>query len=488
VTKIAIGQYAPDIESFDQGSTDYVRNVVPTPNGFGPMYDLQAISAALGARCLGAFGCLDDDNASHVFAGTATALYKLDATARTWAEVTRASGGAYSLADREYWAFAQFGSNIVAVASGNNPQLYTLGSSTDFADLGGSPPQARGVTVVGDFLVLYGLTSNPNRIQWSGLNEITTWTPGTASSDFQDFPDGGYVRGVGGGEFGIVLQDAAIRRMIFNPGAPTIFDFSRVADDTGILMPYSLVPSGNSLYFFAHDGFYRIDGTGQITPVGAGRVDLTIVGELDPSNPRFMVGAADPANHRIVWAYKSKDNLDTAKLDRLIVYDWALDRWGAGDCSLEYLTSISPLGATLEGLDAVATLDALPYSLDSYETTPAYRLAGLSTSHVLGFFDGASLEATLDTPEGTLGEGYRMKVRAVAPLTDATGAMVRTSVRETLQAAKTYSSEQGTSARSGYAGARGSGRFVAARIRIPAGTSWTFLRGVEVDAVKTGRL
>lgn len=488
LTKILIGNYAPDIESFDEATTDYVLNVAPSPNGFGPLRDLSDISAALGARCLGVFGCLDDDNASHIFAGTTTKLYKLDGTLRTWTDVTRASGGDYALADREYWSFAMFGQNVVAVADGNAPQVYDLSSSTEFAALGGTPPQARGVTVVGDFLVLYGLTATPSRIQWSEINNIAGWTPGSNSSDYQDFPDGGFVRGVGGGEFGIVLQDSAIRRMIFNPGSPTIFDFSRVADDTGILMPYSLTPSGNSMFFFAHDGFYRIDPNGQMTPVGANRVNKTIIAELDATNPRFMIGAADPQRHRIVWAYKSVDNLDTTKLDRLAIYDWSLDRWSHANCELEYLTTVSPLSATLEGLDALGSIDDLPYSLDSYVSTPAFELAGVSTLHALGFFTGDTLEAILDTPEGTVGDGFRSKVRAVAPLTDASGVMVRTAVRETLQDAKTYSLDSGVSARSGYAGARGSGRFVSARIRIPAGATWSFIRGIEVDYVKVGRL
>src|SRR5262249_46166167 len=64
-----------------------------------------------------------------------------------------------------------------------------------FADLGGSPPPARYVAVVNRFVVLSGMgTATPYRIQWSGLNAVTTWTPGVNSSDFQDLPHPGRVR------------------------------------------------------------------------------------------------------------------------------------------------------------------------------------------------------------------------------------------------------------------------------------------------------
>jgi hypothetical protein len=97
--------------------------------------------------------------------------------------------------------------------------VFDLSSATSFSNCAGSPPQAAYISVVGRFLVLSGLLSNPYRIQWSGLNATTTWTSGVNSSDFQDFPDGGVVRGVAGGEFGTVFQDQAIRRMSYIPGS-----------------------------------------------------------------------------------------------------------------------------------------------------------------------------------------------------------------------------------------------------------------------------
>src|SRR5262249_12131369 len=124
----------------------------------------------------------------------------------------------------DHWQFVQFGNFVIAVQVNAPPQVFDLTSSAAFADLGGSPPQARCAAVVGRFVVLSGLSSTPYRIQWSGLNATTTWTSGVNSSDFQDLPDGGIVRGVAGGEYGVIFQETAMRRMIYAPGSPVIFN------------------------------------------------------------------------------------------------------------------------------------------------------------------------------------------------------------------------------------------------------------------------
>ena len=95
-----------------------------------------------------------------------------------------------------HWQFAQFGSFVIAVAPNIAPQVFTLGTSVAFSDLAGSPPQAAYIAIVGRFVVLSGLSSNPYRVHWSGLGSAITWTQGVNSSDFQDLPDGGIVQGV----------------------------------------------------------------------------------------------------------------------------------------------------------------------------------------------------------------------------------------------------------------------------------------------------
>ena len=203
------------------------------------------------------------------------------------------------------WQFAQFG-NLVKATNKNDPlQTYDLSSSTQFADNAGSPPQASYIAVVGRFLVLSGLSSFPFRIQWSALNDTTGWTSGVSSSDYQDFADGGIVRGVAGGEFGTVFQDQAIRRMSYIPGSALIFQIERVTEDLGLYAPLSIVRAGSTIFFYAGQGFYKILPGGYPEQIGRERVDRTFISDLDTTNLQLFIGASDPRSTRVFWAYKS---------------------------------------------------------------------------------------------------------------------------------------------------------------------------------------
>ena len=138
-----------------------------------------------------------------ISAGLAANAFEVSATAGGSAINTSSAGsGTHSVTDvytsipaGDQWQFAQFNNFVFAVQINATPQVFDLTSSTAFADLAGSPPQARYIAVVNRFVVLSGLgSSTPYRIQWSGHNATTTWTSGVNSSDFQDLPDGGTVR------------------------------------------------------------------------------------------------------------------------------------------------------------------------------------------------------------------------------------------------------------------------------------------------------
>lgn len=483
MTQILFGNYEPDIASIRTNKSSVVSNVIPSENGYAPFSSLSAFTTALSARCLGYFSTKDLSGATHLFAGTSAALYKMNNTTLAWDDVSKVGG--YTVSTGAYWSFAQFGNNIIAVTDSNNPQLYTLGSSTDFADLGGSPPQAKHVEVIGDFLVLVGLTANANRIRWSGLNDITQWTSGTASSDYQDFPDGGFVMGAGGGEFGIVFQEDSIRKMIFNPSGTAIFDFSRITENIGLYMPYSLAKTNNSMFFYASDGFYMIGSGGQLKPIGANKTNKTFLADADLGDPRYLIGATDPNSQRVYWAYKSKGNSSTSYLDKIMVYDWLLDRWSIGTVNVEYIGHCFPVSITLESMDSVGNLDSLTTSFDAILSQSQDAISGVNSSHQISFFSGAALEATMDSPEGDIGEGKNTFVRQVMPISDTPSAYMSIKHRRRLQDAQSQTAEKTINA-NGYCNLRLDSRFMQGSLRIPAGTAWTYARGVDVEATPSG--
>lgn len=482
------GEYRPDVSDYEASTTRNISNVLPRGDGYGPFNDFAALSSSLPSseECRGGFVALRQDGSVAIFAATKSRLYLMDNSTFEWADISRDGDPYPGVPTTDQWGIKQFGNLVIAVQANTVPQVYDLTTSTEFADLGGSPPQARYVDIVGRFIVLTGLVSNPYRVQWSGLNGATTWTSGINSSDYQDLPAGGVVRGVGGGESGVIFQDQAIRRMTFLPGSPIIFQIEVIAQDKGLYAPYSLTRAGERTFFYSSQGFHVILPGQYPTPIGREKVDRTILADLDKANLQFFMGAVDPRNTRVFWAYKSVSGID-GRFDKILCYDWVLDKFTPITIDGQFLLTVTQPGMTLEGLDAISTsLDALTSSLDDYSTSVTPEIGMVDAQQRLGFFRGPALEAILESAEqGT--DGTTIKVRGFRPVTDAATLFGAASSRMTQQAPVVQGLESPINPTTGRCDMIVSTRYSRLKCRIPAGTEWTFFAGVEPDVVLKGK-
>lgn len=483
---IPFGTYRPDVSDLRGEHSILLSNVLPRGDGYGPFPGVSALSSAAAAAVRGAFFARKSDGSVVIFAGTSTKLYKLNNTTYAWGDVSKAAGTYTALPSTDQWQFAQFGNYVFAVQANIVPQVFDLSSSTEFADLGGSPPQARYISVVGKFVVLSGLLSNPFRIHWSGLNATTTWTSGTSSSDYQDFADGGIVRGVAGGETGVIFQDGVIRRMTYAPGSPLIFQIDRVTTDIGLYAPLSLICANGKVYFLASQGFYEMEPNGFPMPIGREYFDRTFIAEYDSGNSQLMIGVGDPKAGRVFWAYKTLSGT-TGLFDKILCYDIALKRATVITQSGEYISSISQPGVTLESLNSISgSIDSLTQSLDSFNSSVTPELGIFDSTHILGLFRGNNLEATLETGEQAQQDNLRIYVSGIRPITDAPTVYASLTTRETAQATATTSTESLVNS-VGVCPMRVSTRYARAKLRIPAATTWTYATGVEADAMPDGQ-
>jgi hypothetical protein len=489
---IPFPEFKPDLADYQAQTGQNVLNVVPRGDGYGPFPSLAALSQSLGLQCRGAFAAYKTDGSVVAFAASATDLYRLDNTTFGWSKVSLGGGPYAAVTTTEQWSFAQFNNLVIAVQGNVAPQVFDISSGSAFANLAGSPPNARYVDVVGRFVVLTGLLTNPNAVQWSGLNDVNganSWTAGINSSDIQTLPDGGFCRGIAGGETGVILQDNAIRRMIYLPGDPRVFQIEKIAEGLGIYGPLSLVRSGASVFFYSLKGFHRIDPGGAPVPIGRERVDRTFFTDLDGTQPQLFQGLADPRSSRILWVYKSVNGA-TNLFDKALCYDPVLDRFTPLRFSGEFLFKMSQPGVTLEGVDALlgSNLDAITQSFDSLSTTIVPELAAFDAGHMVNFFRGPNLEATLETAEqGTDGRRVKLKV-GFRPVSDAPAVYGSASRRENLQAAASAGVERLMNAVTGICNMLLDTRYSRFKCRIPAGTVWSFVNGVEpIDLKGTGK-
>ena len=479
-------EYRPDISDYEGSSTRTILNVVPQGDGYGPHPSFAGFTKTLPAPCRGAFYALKNDGTVVTFAGTSSRLYQLNNTTFQWVDASAGGGNYSALSASAQWQFAQTG-NLVFATQANAPlQVFDLTQSAQFSAALGSPPQAAYITVVGSFLVLSGLLSLPYRIQWSGLNNFnsaTSWTPGISFSDFQDFPDGGITRGIAGGtQSGIIFQDQIIRSMAFIPGSPLVFQIDKIAEGMGLFAPYSIIRAGGYIFFYAGQGFHKIPAGGAPTPIGRERVDRTFIADLDIGSLQLFMGAADPRSTRVYWAYKSVSGA-MGSYDKLLGYDFLLDRFFPVMMSGQFLLGVSQSGLTLEGLDATAPngVDALTLSFDDYATAVQPQLGQFDQTGTLGFFSGPSLEATIQTAEqGT--DWQRLTIRGFKPITDASSLFGSIIYRDTQQDAPIQGIEVGRSARTGRFDMMRDAHYVRFKTRVPAGVNWTFAAGIVPDA------
>lgn len=483
---IPFGDFRPDVSPYRGKHTTSATNVLPQGDGYGPLQSLLAYTNALPAQCRGAFVAYALDGTVEVFAGTSTNLYRLNKTNLTWTEASK-STDAYSLPTDAQWSFAQLGNVVIAAHINDVLQVFTIGSSTDFADQSGSP-QAQQITIINEFVVASGISGNLNRVKWSARADVTVWTVGTAESDQEDFLDGGIVKRVEGGEFsGLVLQDRAIHRMTYQPGAPTIFAFDRIKKIGGLRVQGMVASDDERTFYLSHRGFQMLPaGANSTVPIGKEKVDRFFFADWDTSETRTALATIDPQGHRVFFAYFSI-NGETTKFDRLLVYDWVLERWAYINGIVgQYLFPFAAPGTTLEALDAqFPDIDAMTLSLDDIPLAQSPEIGVVGADSKAGFLRGDTLEAELQTAEQS-GEFDRLNVDGFRPVTDASDVRGRVSFRGKLADDLSWT-EEATMDADGFVAVRKNTRMTRFRCRIPAATSWSFALGIETQAIKAGR-
>lgn len=480
---VPIADYRPDVSEMNSFFTDTMVNVFPADGSYIPVPDVDYISKPLQDRVLGAY-CIRSGTAVKIFVGGLKKLYMFDQTSRGWKDITK-DGTEYQADIDNPWSFTVFGHYLIAVNQKDTPQCFNLKTGDRFEDLGGNPPKARFVKVWGDFLCLLNLENHPNRVQWSGLNDINHWTVGQKNCDYQDFPDGEFVQGSTEATNPIIFMRSAIYAGMFTAGSRVIFSFNKIQDKRGAKSSASIACRGAHAFFIDDGGFYQIGFNGQILPIGFEKVDRTLMTKFDNDAIGEITGTVDPVHNRVYWSVNTSVLTQTT-----LVYDWVLEKWSTLQTERMFLFPAYTVGYNLDQLDEVAeSVEDIPVSLDSrLWQSGAPVLACVNTEGRLGMFTGRPREAILMSQEVGQVDGQVSFLEKVFVEIDTWDAVLSIGKRMLRSEGEpvVWSDERRCSDVTGAFHCRSRGRYHRFKIRVPSGILWRHIRGFNSDVRASG--
>lgn len=483
--RVKFQNWQPDLYGLtNQGQQD-IKNVYPTgQGGYAPVQALSALSTTgLTAKCQGAFAAQDTTGTTNSFAGDATKLYRLSAGA--YSDVSKVGG--YAIPATDLWEFAQFGQNVLATQIGNAPQNYLMGSSVLFADLGGSPPSARHIATVGDFVVLGNTSNSTSELFWSGFNNSAQWTPGTNQCDSQTLPSGGWIQKITGGKSGWIFQEFAVTHMIYR-GDDTIFQLDTIDQCPGLVTPGALAKVGDDHYYYSQNGFYHFNN-GQFSPIGDNKVNNWFSSHLQANTSSLITASADPSSKYVFFSFVSTDATDASHPDTVLILNRFAGEFSYVKIDHELIYPAKSEGLTLEQLSAIyPDIETVPVSFDSRQWTGgASYLGAFTTGHQLGSLTGSNLAALLETADFEGAQGRRSIITSVQVACDTSAATVVIRSRERMPDALMDTASSSMETNGEYA-VLSEGRLHRVRVTIPEATTWTYATGVDPVAEQAGEV
>jgi hypothetical protein len=470
--QIPFGEWMPDQPAHGMKGANVATNVYHTLGSYKRFPSLVSYSGSSttvkDAHGSGSFR--DNSNAVFNFVATKTDLFQLASGAFT------SRKGSLTGDDDDYWTFTQFGEYVIASNGVDAAQFYLMGTSTNFAALTsiqtvGTCPLFRVSGVIRDFLVVGNISGASNRIQWSGINDITVWSG--KQSDLQDLPgSGGRVVAITSGEVGYVFRQNQIVRMDYVGGA-TVFRLSVISPNRGAVFGKTVCQDNRRVFFYADDGFYEIQGD-NVVGIGVEKVN------------RFFDANLNKAY--AMWLYPSVSNTNntTGICDRMIIYNYATQKWSLAKVNASQIFPQFVGAYTVELMDIISqNLDSINANLDTdYWDGGQMFLGAIDNEFKAAIFSGNSNECEMETAEIEAFKGARTNITGVRPIIDST-ATVTVKTRERL-ADDVTESNSSSMVTSGVNPVRQSGRYIRANVKVASGTTFTHAQGIDIVASKAG--
>ena len=478
---IPFGEYVPDAAEQDSGVLEVAKNVYPTANGYSPIKALSAYSDALAADPKGLFLFRNVSGTWEPWAFTTTKAYQLSTT--TWTD--RSGAKTFAVPAGEFVQATQFGPEAIFTNYVDGLYSVNVDSGTNVAAVSGSPPTARCIDVMNGHVMIGSTGSDDYEVAWSDTEDSTNWSTGNAAS--QALVDGGRPMVICGAA-GLVVQDRGITRVTFQPGDSKVFSFDLIESAGGTLAPNSVIKQDDEIAYLAEDGFwYRGE------PIGHEKVARKFFATASPDQISLTQGVADPIRPIFYWIFHTSSTATT--YPQGLAYNWYLKKWSELEFDVKFLSVIATPGVSP---------DSWTVSPDSEPTSPDSQLwaggapvmAGFDANKKLAFLDGTNLEATFETGDIDIGnalsaqmqmEGNRRAViRSARLVGDTTSAVMNLRYKGATGNTGAWLASEVSQRSSGNFYFHRSGRIFRFRVRIPSSTTWSYARGIDITARRSG--
>lgn len=455
--EVPLGDFAPSLAPSHSNHLTIAQNVRPIANGYAPVGDFLSVAGDLGAAFVGGGAFTGSDGNTTLLSATAAKLRKYTGS---WSDVL-------AVVTTGRWRFAQFGDNIV-YANGGQVGKYGLITGTAGV-IATAPTNATDVAQVRDVIMCITVDSYA---KWTDINDCTNWTTGQA--DNQPLLDGGPGVRIIGGEYGIILQKSAIRRVTYTGVTSVWFQFDVISPEIGCMAAGSVANTGRLIFFLSERGFELCDGE-SVVPIGEETVNRWFFDTYSRADIANIWSAVDPRRNEVLWGMPGSPGM-------ILRYNWVLKKWSTTQTNISGLFTGLTSAVSIDALDAIyGDIDHVTVSLDDPSLSGGNPiLLVVNSSNVIGTLSGSNLEAKVQQKNIELSPGRRSRLRSIRPVTDATSASASINVKMKAGDAESLVSAS-TLVSNGKMPLRANGRYFDNTLTIPAGASWTYLQGCEYE-------
>jgi len=494
--EIKFSEWLPDLPDKDNPGLTVALNCIPDNNNYRGVNFPQDLSDAIDSRAQGSFVGWNNGGDATNFVGNQTKLYSLGNN-NTWNDISNTGG--YNTETDGRWFFTQWNDYVFATNYVEPVQVYKIGDYSTFISIssatGGSSasiiPAAKYMDMSNNFLMFANINDSidgevPYRVHWSALNNPLSWTQDAVTqASFIDLtgPDS-IITGIVGGEYATVFQQDAIYRLTY-VGSPIIFQADKVDKKNGCIAPGSIIRIGSQVAFLGRDGFYIFNGS-QTIPISAGKISNYFFDDFQNNLWSRVVGGYIPNTTIIAWIYPSNNALNEIP-DKVLFFNYASNsslRWSIAQIHAEDIFSYATRSYVIDDLDALYAPNNKLADINIVWDSPIWKggqreLALFSSENKMQTLSGSTINATFETGEFEINQGYKTFVSSILPIVNVTGEVVgRVGYRDSESQAVEYTPYQ-TAARNGIVSLRANGRY----IRFACQTSGSFDKAYGISAL-----